>query len=46
MVSKDKGDFANRTSCAGAQLKNNAQTLLEYTVVIGGSAGTLYAVNL
>ena len=37
--SKDKGDFSNRMQCAGAQLANNAKTLLADTVVIGGALG-------
>ncbi len=43
MVGKDKGDVSNRTRCAGAQLKNNAQTLAADTVVIGAGAGTIAA---
>lgn len=35
-ISKDKGDFSNRANCAGAQLKNYAQTLVQDVVVLGG----------
>lgn len=38
MVDKNKGDFSNRTNCAGAHLKNNVQTLAQDAVVIGGTA--------
>lgn len=38
LVSKEKGDFSNRANCAGAQLANNAKTLAQDVVVIGGVA--------
>ena len=38
LVAKDKGDLSNRLNCAGAHIKNNAQTLVQDTVVIGGTA--------
>ena len=38
LVAKDKGDLSNRLNCAGAHIKNNAQTLAQDTVVIGGTA--------
>lgn len=38
MVDKNKGDFSNRTNCAGAHIKNNVQTLAQDAVVIGGTA--------
>lgn len=37
MVSKDKGDFSNRTRCAGRQLANNASTMAQVAVVGGGA---------
>jgi len=36
-----KGDVSNRTKCAGAQLKNNAATLLQFASVTGAGAGTV-----
>lgn len=39
MVTSDKGDFSNRTKCAGAQLKNNLTTGLT-SVAVGVTAGT------
>ena len=38
LVAKDKGDLSNRLNCTGAHIKNNAQTLVQDTVVIGGTA--------
>ena len=45
VVSSDKGDIANRTKCAGAQLKNNVATLAQDVVVIGGAAGAGALIN-
>lgn len=43
LISKDKGDFSNRVSCAGEQFKNNVKTLAADTVVIGGTAAGIVA---
>lgn len=44
IVGTDKGDFSNRTKCAGAQLKNNLTTgLTSATVGVAAGAGILYA---
>ena len=43
LVSKDQGDFSNRVSCAGEQLKNNVKTIAADTVVIGGTAAGIAA---
>lgn len=37
-VDSSKGDISNRTRCAGAHLKNDATTLVQDAVVIGGTA--------
>ena len=37
-VDSSKGDISNRTRCAGAHLKNNATTLAQDAVIIGGTA--------
>lgn len=39
MVTSDKGDFSNRTKCAGAQLKNSLTAGLT-SVAVGVAAGT------
>lgn len=44
MVGTDKGDFSNRTKCAGAQLKNNLTTgLTSAAVGVAAGTGILYA---
>ena len=44
MVTSDKGDFSNRTKCAGAQLKNNLTTgLTSGAVGVAAGTGILYA---
>lgn len=35
MVSNDKGDLSNRVKCAGAQVKNNATTAVQATLLTG-----------
>lgn len=43
LFATDKGDVSNRVKCAGAQLGNNARSLVEDVVVIGGTAAGLGA---
>lgn len=45
LVSKDKGDLSNRFNCAGTQLWNNAKTLAQDVVVLGGVAAGAKAVQ-
>lgn len=39
MVSNDKGDFSNRTKCAGSQLVNNVKTTVQIGAVGLGACG-------
>lgn len=44
MVGADKGDFSNRSKCAGAQLKNSLTTgLASAAVGVAAGSGILYA---
>ena len=45
LVSKDKGDFSNRTKCAGSQLKNNVVTMLQLGAVGGAAVGTTKVIS-
>lgn len=45
LVGSDKGDISNRTRCAGAQIKNNVQTLAQDVVVIGGAGAAAYGIG-